>query len=270
LSKIKKLIDEIATFLLDMDGVLYVGNTPIEGAAKTVLHLRKKDKKIIFVTNNSTNTRHEYVQKLAKMGIAARVSDVFTAGYVARLYLRERAPRARVLVVGGLGLKKEIINGGFKVLTDRRAEEADFVVVGLDRAINYEKLTAGVRALLAGAELIAMNMDATYPTEGGLCPGAGAFVGALSASSGKQPKVVIGKPSPFMIKLALDMVGSRPSKTAIVGDKLSTDILAGKRFGLKTILVLSGVTSKRDIKKIEAEEMPDLVIPSIKSLMVGK
>jgi len=270
LSKIKKFVDEIATFLLDMDGVLYVGNTPIEGAAKTVAYLRRKGKKLIFMTNNSGSTRHEYVQKLAKMGIAARESDVLTSGYVAMLYLRGRAPRARVYVVGELGLKKEIINGGFKVLTDRRAEEADFVVVGLDRAMSYKRLTAGVRALLAGAELIATNMDATYPTEEGLSPGAGAVVGALSASSGKPPKVVIGKPSPFMIKLALGIVGSRPSKTAIVGDKLSTDILAGKRFGLKTILVLSGVTSKRDIGKIKAEKMPDLVVPSIKSLMVGK
>ena len=271
MSKIKKLIDEVATFLLDMDGVLYVGNTPIEGAAKTVAYLRRKGKKIIFMTNNSGSTRRAYVLKLAKIGIAARESDVLTSGYVAMLYLRERAPRARVYVVGELGLKKEIINGGFKVLTDRRAEEADFVVVGLDRAMSYKRLTAGVRALLAGAEMIATNMDATYPTEGGLSPGAGAVVGALSASSGKPPKVVIGKPSPFMIKLALGIVGSRPSKTAIVGDKLSTDILAGKRFGLKTILVLSGVTSKHDIKKTrKAEEMPDLVAPSIKSLMVGK
>ncbi len=270
MSKIKKLIDEVLTFLLDMDGVLYVGNTPIEGAAKTVAYLRRKGKKIIFMTNNSGSTRRAYVQKLAKMGIAARESDVLTSGYVAMLYLRERAPRARVYVVGELGLKKELINGGFKILADRRAEEADFVVVGLDRAMSYKKLTAGVRALLAGAELIATNMDATYPTEGGLSPGAGAVVGALSASSGKQPKVVIGKPSPFMIKLALGIVGSRPSETAIVGDKLATDILAGKRFGLKTILVLSGVTSKGDIRKIDVEKMPDLVVPSIKSLMVRK
>jgi len=270
LSKIKKIIDEVSTFLFDMDGVLYVGDTPIEGAAKTVAYLRKKGKKIIFMTNNSASTRRAYVQKLAKIGIAARESDILTSGYVMMLYLRERAPRALVYVVGELGLKKELINGGFKVLTDGRAEEADFVVAGLDRSMSYKKLTAGVRALLAGAELIATNMDATYPTEDGLSPGAAAVVGALSASSGKQPKVVIGKPSPFMIKLALGIVGSRSSEAAIVGDKFATDILAGKRFGLKTILVLSGVTSKDDIKKIKAEKMPDLVVPSVKSLMVKK
>ena len=270
MSKIKKFIDKVSTFLFDMDGVLYVGNTPIEGAAKTVAYLGKKGKKIIFMTNNSASTRREYVQKLAKIGIAARESDILTSGYVTMLYLRERAPRAPIYVVGELGLKKELINGGFKVLTDGHAEEADFVVVGLDRSMSYKKLTAGVRALLAGAELIATNTDATYPTEGGLSPGAAAVVGALSASSGKQPKVVIGKPSPFMIKLALGIVGSRPSEAAIVGDKLATDIMAGKRFGLKTILVLSGVTSKDDIKKIKEEKMPDLVVPSIKSLMVKK
>lgn len=270
MSKIKKIIDEVSTFLLDMDGVLYVGNTPIEGAAKTVAYLRRKGKKIIFMTNNSGSTRREYAKKLAKMDIAARESDVLTSGYVAMLYLRERAPRAPIYVVGESGLKKELIEGGFKVLTDEQAEKADFVVAGLDRAMSYKRLAAGVRALLAGAELIATNMDATYPTEGGLSPGAAAMVGALSASSGKRPKVVIGKPSPFMIKLALGIVGSRPSEAAIVGDKFATDILAGKRFGLKTILVLSGVTSKGDIGKIKAEKGPDLVVPSIKSLMVGK
>ena len=270
MSKIKKLIGEVSTFLLDMDGVLYIGDTPIEGAAKTVAYLKSKGKKIIFMTNNSANTRRAYVQKLARMSIAVQISDILTSGYVTMLYLRERVPRARVYVVGESGLKKEMMNGGFKVLTDRRVEEADFVVVGLDRTLSYKKLTAGVRALLAGAEMIATNMDTIYPTEGGISPGAAATVGALSASSCKQPKVVIGKPSPFMIRLALSIVGSRPSDAAIVGDKLSTDILAGTRFGLKTILVLSGVTSKYDIKKIKAEKMPDLVVPSIKSLMVGK
>jgi len=267
----KKITDRISTFFLDMDGVLYIGDAPINGAAETIAHLRRKGKKIVFMTNNSMHTRRAYVRKLARIGIPAIESEIVTSAYATMLYLLKRAPRARVYVVGGQGLKEELAQGGFRIVSEGRAEDADFVVAGLDRTINYRKLAAGVRALLAGAEFIATNTDAVYPTEDGISPGAGAIVGALSMSSGKQPKVVIGKPSLNMVKLALEIVRSKPSETAIVGDKLSTDVQVGKRAGLKTILVLSGVTSRRDLKKIkDPRKMPDVVIPSIKNLMVSK
>lgn len=267
----KKIINQISTFFLDMDGVLYTGDTPINGAAETITYLRRRGKKIVFMTNNSMHTRRAYVRKLARIGIPASESKIITSAYATRLYLLKRAPRARVYVVGGQGLKEELAQGGFRILSDSRASDADFVVAGLDRAINYKKLTAGVRALLAGAEFIATNTDAVYPTGDGISPGAGAIIGALSVSSGKQPKVVIGKPSLNMVKLALEIVRSKPSETAIVGDKLSTDVQVGKRAGFKTILVLSGVTSRRDFEKIKnRKEMPDAVIPSIKNLMVSK
>ena len=264
-------INRLSTFFLDMDGVLYLGDTPIDGAVKAVAYLRKKGKKIVFMTNNSAYTRGMYVRKLARMGIPARESEIITSAYATVLYLRKHSPRARLYVVGEPGLKKELKRGGFEVLSDGRAERADFVVAGLDRTMSYKRLTAGVRALLAGVELIATNTDATYPTESGLCPGAGAVVGALSSSSGKPPKVVIGKPSPNMIKLALAVAGSKPRETAILGDRLTTDIRAGKQAGLTTILVLTGVASRQDVKKVKRTRWaPDVVIPSIKSLVVGK
>ncbi len=269
--KLANLVDRLSTFFLDMDGVLYLGDTPIDGAAKAVAYLRKKGKKIVFMTNNSAYTRRMYVRKLARMGIRAHESEVVTSGYATVLYLRKRSPRARLYVVGEPGLKTELRRGGFEVLSDDRAERADFVVAGLDRTMSYKRLTAGVRALLAGAELIATNTDATYPTESGLCPGAGAVVGALSSSSGKLPKVDIGKPSPNMIKLALAAAGSKPRETAIIGDRLTTDVLAGKQAGLTTMLVLTGVASRRDIKKVKGTRWaPDAVIKSIKSLVVGR
>jgi len=254
-----------------MDGVLYLGDTPIDGAVKAVAYLRKKGKRIVFMTNNSAYTRGMYVRKLAKIGIHARESEIVTSAYATVLYLRKHSPRARLYVVGEPGLKKELKLGGFEVLSDGRAERADFVVAGLDRTMSYRRLTAGVRALLAGAELIATNTDATYPTESGLCPGAGAVVGALSSSSGKPPKVVIGKPSPNMIKLALAAAGSKPRETAIIGDRLTTDIRAGKQAGLTTILVLTGVASGQDVEKVKRTRwVPDAVIPSIKRLVVGR
>jgi phosphoglycolate/pyridoxal phosphate phosphatase family enzyme len=250
-----------------MDGVLYLGETPIEGAAEAVGWLRKRGKKIFFSTNNSAETRGAYTRKLARMGIAAHGSEIVTAGYVTALYLQKHAPRARIYVVGENGLRSELKRAGLKLVPHDGAEKATHVVVGLDRMVNNKKLTGALRALLAGAEFIATNADATYPTEDGLSPGAGAMVGALVGCSGKKPSVVIGKPSPQMIKIALGISRSKPSETAIVGDRLDTDVTAGKRAGLTTILVLSGVSKRRDVAKVKGKITPDFIINSIGDLV---
>jgi HAD superfamily hydrolase (TIGR01457 family) len=269
LRKLAAAVEELSAFILDMDGVLYTGETPIKGAAEAVAYLRRKGKKLAFVTNKSTYTRREYARTLARMRIPARESEIVTSAYATSLYLRRRAPGARIYVVGELGLKQELGQAGFELLPDARAEEADFVVVGMDRNFTYKKITAGLRALLAGAEFIATNPDGTYPTETGISPGAGAMIGALAGSSGKLPKVVIGKPSAHMIKIALRILGSIPSKTAIVGDSIETDILVGKRIGLTTILVLTGVSSRKDVRSVQGTKMaPDFVIRNIGDLVI--
>ncbi|KUO41309.1 MAG: hypothetical protein AVW06_01460 [Hadesarchaea archaeon DG-33-1] len=262
-------VERLSALIFDMDGVLYIGDAPIKGAAEVVAHLRKKGKRLAFVTNKSTYTRRTYVRRLAQMGITARESEIVTSAYATSLYLRRHVPGARVYVIGEPGLKRELGRAGLKLMPDARAREADFVVAGMDRTITYKKITAGLRALLAGAELIATNPDRAYPTETGISPGAGATIGALVGSSGKQPKVVIGKPSPHMIKISLEVLSSTPKKAAIVGDKLDTDVLVGKRVGLTTILVLTGISSRRDVKRARGTEMaPDFVIESLKDLVV--
>jgi len=270
LRDLAQAVDEISTFILDMDGVLYLGETPIKGAAEAVGWLRNRGKKLVFSTNNSAETRRAYARKLARMGIAARESEIMTAGYVTTLYLQKHAPRARIYVVGENGLRSEFKRAGLKLVPYERAEEATHVVVGLDRMVNNKKLTGALRALLAGAEFIATNADAAYPTEDGLSPGAGAMIGALVGCSGKKPSMVLGKPSPRMIRVALGILRSKPSETAIVGDRLDTDITAGKRAGLATILVLSGVSKRRDVVKAKgAKIVPDFVINSIRDLVSG-
>jgi phosphoglycolate/pyridoxal phosphate phosphatase family enzyme len=269
LRELAAAIDRLSAFIFDMDGVLYIGEAPVKGAAEAIASLRKKGKKLAFVTNKSTSTRREYVRKFARMGIAARESEIVTSAYATSLYLRRRAPGARVYVIGEPGLKRELKRAGLKLLPDTNAKKADFVVAGMDRTITYKKITAALRALLAGADLIATNPDGAYPTETGISPGAGATVGALVGSSGKQPKVVIGKPSTHMIKISLEVFGSKPADTAIVGDKLDTDVLAGKRVGLTTILVLTGVSSRRDAKRARGTKVaPDFVVESIKDLVI--
>ncbi|MCS7131506.1 MAG: HAD-IIA family hydrolase [Hadesarchaea archaeon] len=269
--RLATVVDELSAFILDMDGVLYVGAKPIEGAAEAVERLRAMGKKLVFSTNNSAYTRRAYTRILRKMGIVAKESEIVTSAYVTSLYLRKHAPNARIFVIGELGLEQELKMAGFDLLPKDRAEEATHVVVGLDRGLTYEKLSLGLRSLLAGAELVATNTDSTYPTEVGLSPGAGAIVGALVCSSGKQPSVVVGKPSPHMMRVCLDVLGSRPRETAIVGDRLDTDIRAGKRLGLVTILVLTGATTRRDVERVKGTRTaPDFVISSIKDLVVGR
>ncbi len=265
--KLAQAVDKISSFILDMDGVLYLGEAPIKGAAEAVGWLRKHGKTLVFSTNNSAETRRAYARKLARMGIAARESEIITSGYLTALYLRKRSPRAKVYMVGEKGLRSELERAGLKLVSYARTEEATHVVVGLDRTVNNKKLTGALRALLAGAEFVATNADAAYPTENGLSPGAGAMIGALVGCSGKKPSVVVGKPSPRMIKLALEILRSKPSETAIVGDRLDTDITAGKRAGVTTILVLSGVSKRRDVVKAKGKITPDFVINRMRDLV---
>lgn len=247
-----------------MDGVLYTGDRPIEGASRAVKWFRDRGKKLIFSTNNSAGTRTEYVRKLAKMGISVRESEIVTSGYATAMYLRKRCPRAKIYVIGENGLRSELKQVGLKLVSQGEAEEATHVVAGLDRKINYIKIAGGLRALLAGAEFIATNADTTYPTEVGLSPGAGAMVGALAGCAGKEPSLVIGKPSPNILKIALRLLSARPRETAIIGDRIDTDVRAGKMTGLRTILVLSGACTKKEVQKVEDTEMaPDFVFKSI-------
>lgn len=251
-----------------MDGVLYNGKRPVDGASKAVKQVREKGKKLVFVTNNSARTRAEYVKKLARVGIPARESEIVTAGHATVMYLRKRCPNAKIYVAGEKGLQSELRRAGFKIVSQGETEKATHVVAGLDRKINYNKIAGGLRALLAGAEFIATNADTTYPTETGLSPGAGATVGALTGCSGKKPSLVIGKPSPHILKIALKLLGTRPSKTAIIGDRVDTDMKAGKAVGIRTILVLSGVCTKKEVQKVRGTRMaPDFVLKSIAEVM---
>ena len=263
--ELKEALQKISSVILDMDGVLYRGNEPIKGAAKAVAFLRNSGKKVIFLTNNSESTRVSYVKKLTSMGIPASEDEVVTSGQVSADYIMSRDPHARVFVIGGKGLRNEMKLAGLELVGP---EKATHVVVGIDQSINYEKLKNGLKALLSGAEFIATNPDNVYPTETGLSPGAGAIIGALERSSGRKPDAVIGKPSSHIIRFVLRILGAKPNETAIIGDQLDTDIKAGRRTGLLTILVLSGVSKAEDIKKDgDTKNVPDFVIDSLRGVI---
>jgi 4-nitrophenyl phosphatase len=199
------------------------------------------------------------VKKLAKMGIAIEEGDVLTSAQATALYLERIAPAgARVYAIGEEGLRAALREK--YILTE---EEADFVVVGMDRALTYEKLRIATLLIRSGAWFIATNPDKTLPTEEGLIPGNGAIVAALEAATGVAP-FVVGKPEPAIFDLALARMGVGKEGAAVIGDRLETDILGGRRAGLITILVLSGATSRQGLENSSIK--PDLVFENVGQL----
>lgn len=261
-------LEDIEAYLLDMDGVIFIGSSPIEGSVETIQSLRRRGKRLVFLTNNSTRTRSDYESKLSNFGLDVEESEIMTSAYETALYLSERSEEKKVYVVGEDGLKKELDRAGFEVLPRDRAEEASFVVVGMDRNLTYDEIWGGLSALLSGADFIATNPDPTYPTERGLAPGAGASIGALSGSAEMEPSEIIGKPSSYMIDTSLDGLGVHPEKAAIVGDRIDMDIRAGKKAGLTTILVLTGANSEEDVESVAGtDSAPDYVLPRLGDLI---
>lgn len=250
-----------------MDGVVYIEDSLIEGTREAIESLRERGKELLFLTNNSTRTRSYYRQKFLEFGMEVEESDVMTSAYATALYLSERGEGVGCYVVGEEGLKEELENFGFEVVSRDRAEEASFVVVGMDRGLTYDKIWGGLSAILSGADFVATNPDPTYPTREGLAPGAGASIGALSAAAEREPSEIIGKPFTYMLDASLDLLDASLEGTAIVGDRIDIDIKAGKRAGLTTILVLSGVDSRGDLNEVKGtEEEPDYVLSSLADL----
>ncbi len=265
---LEKQFEEIDTVLLDMDGVVYVGNSLVKGAEKAIKYLRENGKSIIFLTNNSTKTRIEYKKKLSKLGISAKESEILTAAYATARYLSENFEEAKCYIVGESGLKEEIEKAGFETVSRDSVEDATHVIAGMDRDLTYDKVWGALTAILTGAEYIASNPDPTFPTNKGLAPGAGATIGAISGATQMEPSIIVGKPHSHMINAALDIADASPEKTAIIGDRLNTDIRAGNRENLTTVLVLTGVIDRGDVEEITNEEdRPDYIIESLEKLI---
>ncbi len=251
-----------------MDGVLYLEDSPIEGASETVRKWREKGKKVIFLTNNSSLSRRMYVKKLSKMGIRADEREIITSAYMTALYLQRRCEETLLYVVGERGLREELKEAGLEMVGEEEAETATHVVVGIDRSFSYDKIAASLSALSRGAKLIATNPDPTYPTGRGLLPGAGAMVAAISKCSGKRP-LIVGKPSLRMYEFALRILGMKPGEVVAVGDRVDLDIKPAKKLGMISVLVLSGV-SGRDSPIPKEAYFPDYVVDRISDLEVNR
>jgi 4-nitrophenyl phosphatase len=250
-------------FLLDLDGVVYTGNTPLPGAAEFCAHLLASGRRFQCITNNSTLSAEQYAVKLGGMGIAVTPEQVLTSSEATALLLQQRlAPGARVLAIGEEGLVRALLAHGFRLVE----REPEVVVCGLDRRLTYARLTRACFALRGGAPLIATNPDLSLPTEAGMFPGNGATLAYLQAATGVRPEV-IGKPEATMLRVAMERIGSRPEETVMIGDGLLTDIPAGQRAGVLTVLVLTGVSRRADLAG--ALTRPDLVVEDLPALQTA-
>ncbi|MBM7651936.1 TIGR01457 family HAD-type hydrolase [Neobacillus cucumis] len=230
-------------YLIDLDGTMYKGTERIEAASDFVKKLKENQIPYLFVTNNSSRTPAQVADKLNSFDIPAEEQLVFTTSQATANYIYEQKKDARVFVIGEEGLFSAIEEKGFAAA----GEDADYVVMGIDREISYEKLAMACLAVRNGATFISTNGDIAIPTERGLLPGNGSLTSVIAVSTQTKP-IFIGKPEAIIMDQALKVLGTSKEETLMVGDYYDTDILAGMNAGMDTLLVHTGVTTKELLK----------------------
>lgn len=252
---------QIRYLLIDMDGVLYRGQTGLPGGPELLSFLKEHGIRYLLVTNNSTLTPAEFVQRLGGMGLKVTEEEIMTSGVATAIYLTTVAPRGtKVNVVGEPALLEELSKRGFII----GGRDAKYVVCGWDKGISFEKLKVACLAIRDGATFIGTNSDKTYPLEKDIIPGAGSILASLIAATGVEP-IVVGKPEPIMIEQSLRTLGARPEETAILGDRLDTDVLGGYRAGIGTIMVLTGISTAEEARAYQYP--PDLIVEDLPALI---
>ena len=249
---------DIKHLVIDMDGVLYRGNDPLPKLPEFFEFLRGHGIGFRLATNNSGSTPEQYAAKLKKMGANVAPEEIITSGTATAFIMAQQLPAgARVHVFGENSLRNAMLAQGF-VLAD---EDVAAVVASIDWDVTYEKIKRACLLIRRGARFYATNLDPTRPTEEGLAPGTGALIAAIATGAEQQP-IAIGKPEPSMFELAMAEMGATPAAAATLGDRIDTDIIGGVRAGLRTIMVLSGSTTRA-----EAEAYgPDWIYEDIGSL----
>jgi 4-nitrophenyl phosphatase len=250
----------IRHLIVDMDGVLYRGTEMIPGTPEFLAFLREWGIGFVLATNNATRTPQQFAAKLAGMGMEVKPAEILTSSEATAGYLAGIArPGTRVFVVGMDGLRAALEGAGLMLVE----EDPEYVVAGMDFSICYERLAQATLHIRAGAGFVGTNPDLTFPSERGIVPGAGALLALLEAATGVKPRI-IGKPETTMMEQAMLRLGAARETTAALGDRLETDILAGQRTGICTLLVLSGVTDRALLATSQIQ--PDLVFDDVADL----
>lgn len=256
------LADRFDGFLIDLDGVVWIGREAVPGSAEALRRLLVAGKRVVFVTNNPGRPPEAYAKRLQELGVEVGVEQIVTAGMVVARLAGETAGEGGAFVIGASALKEMVAATGVRLLEGDEAEGAGAVVVSGHPGFDYGELKTAKFALDRGARLFATSHDPTMPFPGGELPGTGAVLAAVEVASGRQATIA-GKPERHLFEMAKEAVGG--GLLAMVGDRISSDVDGGRRAGLETVLVLSGTTSREEAEA--ADPAPDHVLENLAGLL---
>ena len=260
----KKDIKSIKNFLFDMDGTIYLGEKLFPGTLPLLEKIRSSGRHAVFLTNNSSMSPEDYALKLSRLGIFAPPGDIFTSGDAAAQVLSGEFANAKIYLLGTPSLEKQLSRAGFEIVNSRAQIKPDVVLLGFDKTLTYEKIMHACEHISRGVPFYATHPDILCPMENGFIPDTGSMIKMFEAATGVSP-VVVGKPEKTMADAVMSRYGFRPEETAMVGDRLMTDIAFANNAGIAAVLVLSGET---DLKMYNSqnEAAADFIFPSVSEL----
>jgi NagD protein len=249
------------SYLIDMDGVLVTGKTPIPGAEQFIEKLLATNTKFLILTNNPLYTQRDLEHRLNTIGLKVPADRIFTSAIATARFLQSQNPNGTAYVIGESGLTQAMHEVGY-VQTDTNP---DYVVLGEVNTYNFDVVSKAIRLINSGAMFIATNPDSTGPTEAGVVPSTGALAALIEKATNRSP-FFVGKPNPLMMRSAMRYMGMHSESTTMIGDRMDTDIVAGVMSGLETILVLTGVSKKDDVRKFPYR--PTYILNSVADIEV--
>lgn len=262
-SEIKDAVDQIKNkkgFICDMDGVIYHGNKILPGVKKFIEWLQKENKRFLFLTNSSERSQRELQDKLARMGIVADKEHFYTSALATASFLHSQKPKGSAFVIGEAGLLNALYDVGYRM----NNVDPDYVVMGEARSYSYEKIELAVNLVVRGAKLIGTNPDINGPIENGIAPATAALIAPIEIATGKKAYFV-GKPNPLMMRSALKKLQCKREETVIIGDRMDTDIIAGIESEIDSCLVLTGITSLKEINQFAYR--PQFVLNGVEDII---
>lgn len=249
----------IETFLMDMDGVLVRGAQVLPGVNDYIQRLRDNGKRFLILTNNSLYTPRDLQARLAVGGLHVEVNELFTSGLATAQFLQQQKPNGSAFVIGESGLTTALHDVGY-IITE---VNPDYVVLGETTTYSFQRLSIAIRLINNGARFIATNPDVVGPSEQGMIPATGSVAALVAAATGKSPYYV-GKPNPLMMRAALRQLGAHSETSVMIGDRMDTDIIAGTEAGMRTVLVLTGVTSRDMVEQFPYR--PTYILESVATI----
>jgi len=241
---INKFIKSKKGFIIDMDGVIYHGNKLLPGVKEFVNWLQNENKNFLFLTNSSERTAKELQEKLFRLGIEVDQTHFYTSALATAAFLSSQKPKGSAFIIGEAGLINALYNVGYTM----NNINPDYVIIGESRSYTFDRIEQAVNLVLRGAKLIGTNPDVTGPIENGITPATKALVAPVELATGRSA-YFIGKPNPLMMRIALRKLQCTTEETIIIGDRMDTDIIAGIESGMRTILVLTGISKREDVAR---------------------